>query len=146
MSIKQTLSESTKSAMKSGEKEKLLVLRMINAAIKQREVDERIELTDTDVLAVVDKMVKQRKDAQQQFKDAGRMDLADKEAFEIEVIQTFLPQPLSPEELETLVASAVTEVGESGMQAMGKVMAILKPQIQGRADMGAVSQLVKSKL
>lgn len=146
MSIKQTLSESTKSAMKSGEKEKLLVLRMINAAIKQREVDERIELTDTDVLAVVDKMVKQRKDAQQQFKDAGRIDLADKEAFEIEVIQTFLPQPLSPEELETLVVSAVTEVGESGMQAMGKVMAILKPQIQGRVDMGAVSQLVKSKL
>lgn len=146
MSIKAQLAESTKTAMKSGEKEKLLVLRMVNAAIKQREVDERIELDDAQTLAVIDKMVKQRKDAQQQFSDAGRTDLADKEAFEIDVIQTFLPKPLDDSELDALVSAAVAEVGESGMQAMGKVMAILKPQVAGRADMGALSQLVKSKL
>ncbi len=146
MSIKAQIAESTKSAMKSGEKQKLMVLRMINASIKQREVDERIELDDAAVLAVIDKMIKQRKDVFQQFRDAGRTDLADKEAFEIEVIQAFLPKPLDDSELEALVESAIDEVGESGMQAMGKVMAILKPKVQGRADMGALSQLVKSKL
>lgn len=146
MSIKAQLAESTKSAMKSGEKQKLLVLRMVNAAVKQREVDERIELNDAETLAVIDKMVKQRKDALQQFKDAGRDDLADKEAFEIDVIQAFLPKQLDEDELLALVTAAIAEVGENGMQAMGKVMAILKPKVAGRADMGALSQLVKSKL
>lgn len=119
---------------------------MVNAAVKQREVDERIELNDAETLAVIDKMVKQRKDALQQFKDAGRDDLADKEAFEIDVIQAFLPKQLDEDELLALVTAAIAEVGENGMQAMGKVMAILKPKVAGRADMGALSQLVKSKL
>ncbi len=146
MSIKQQLTEATKSAMKAGEKDKLQVLRMLSAAIKQREVDERVELDEAQVLAVVDKQVKQRKDSLEQFKTAGRDDLADKEAFEIKVLQGFLPQQLSEAELAQLVDEAIQTVGESGMQAMGKVMAILKPQVQGRADMGQLSQLVKAKL
>lgn len=136
----------TKVAMKAKDKPRLTVLRGVSAAIKQREVDERVELSDAEQLSVLDKQIKQRKDSESQFRDAGRDDLADKEAFEIGVLSEFLPQQLGEAEIAELIEAAINEVGESGMAAMGKVMALLKPQVQGKADMGQVSQLVKSKL
>jgi uncharacterized protein YqeY len=135
-----------KAAMKGGDKPRLAVIRLINAAIKQREVDERIELSDDQVLAVLDKMVKQRRDSVAQYQQAGRNELADQERFEIGIIQEYLPAALSEQEIAALVDEAIADSGASGMQDMGKVMGGLKPKLQGRADMGAVSALVKQKL
>jgi uncharacterized protein len=146
MSLKAQLTEDMKTAMKSGDKERLGVIRLINAAIKQKEVDERIEMSDELVLAVLEKMLKQRKDSITQFEAAGRTDLAEIEKYESGVIQTYLPQALTQAEIESLVAKAVAETGAEGPQAMGKVIAALKPQLAGRADMGAVSALVKAAL
>lgn len=146
MTLKAQLTEDMKTAMKAGEKDRLGVIRLINAAIKQKEVDERIEMTDELVLAVLEKMLKQRKDSISQYEAAGRTDLADIEKFESGIIQAYLPQPLSQAEVEALVAKAITDTGADGPQAMGKVIAALKPQLAGRADMGAVSGMVKAAL
>lgn len=132
--------------MKGGDKPRLAVIRLINAAIKQREVDERIELSDEQVLAVLDKMVKQRRDSVAQYQQAGRNELAEQEQFEIGIIQEYLPTALSEQEIAALVDEAIASSGAGGMQDMGKVMGALKPKLQGRADMGAVSTLVKQKL
>lgn len=135
-----------KAAMKSGDKRRLGIIRLIRAAIKQREVDERIELDDTQVLLVLDKMVKQRRDSVEQFEKAGRTELADQEKFEIGVIQEYLPAQLSEDEISTLITEAITATGAESMKDMGKVMGMLKPKLQGRADMGAVSGLIKQNL
>ena len=144
--LKAQLKDDMKAAMKGGEKARLAVIRLINAAIKQREVDERIELDDTQVLAVLDKMVKQRRDSIKRYTDAGRTDLADVEQAEVEIIQTYLPAALSEDEIAAIIDQAIAETGASSMADMGKVMGVVKPQVQGRADVGAVSGLVKSKL
>ena len=146
MTLKAQLTEDMKTAMKAGEKDRLGVIRLINAAIKQKEVDERIEMIDELVLAVLEKMLKQRKDSISQYEAAGRTDLADIEKFESGIIQAYLPQPLSQAEVEALVAKAIADTGAEGPQAMGKVIAALKPQLAGRADMGAVSGMVKAAL
>jgi len=146
MSLKARLIEDMKAAMKGGEKDKLLVIRLVNAAIKQREVDERIELDDAQVLAVLEKMLKQRRDSVSQFEAGGREDLAAIERFEIGVIQAYLPAQMGEAELEAVVAASIAEAGATGPQDMGKVMAVLKPKVAGRADMGALSGLVKKKL
>jgi len=132
--------------MKGGDKPRLGTIRLIMAAIKQREVDERIELDDTQVLAVLDKMVKQRRDSIAQYQQAGRQELADREQSEIEVIQDYLPAALSEAEIQALLDAAMEATGASSMKDMGKVMGRLKPQLQGRADMGAVSALIKQRL
>ncbi|MBK1723422.1 GatB/YqeY domain-containing protein [Thiocystis violacea] len=144
--LKQRIQDDMKTAMKAGEKNKLGVIRLMLAAIKQREIDERIELDDTQVLAVLDKMVKQRRDSISQYDGAGRTDLADVERFEVGVIQGYLPAGLSDTEIAALIDAAVVESGATAMSDMGKVMGVLRPQIQGRADMGAVSALVKQRL
>ena len=144
--LKTQLTDDMKAAMKGGDKSRLAVIRLINAAIKQREVDERIELNDEQVLAVLDKMVKQRRDSIKQYTDAGRTDLADVEQAEVEIIQGYLPAALSDEEIAAIIEQAISETGASSMSDMGKVMGKVKPQVQGRADMGAVSGLVKAKL
>ena len=144
--LKAQIQADMKSAMKAGEKTRLGVIRLILAAVKQREVDERIELDDTQVLSVLDKMVKQRRDSIEQFGAAGRQDLVDVERFELEVIQGYLPAALDEAELAALVESAISATGAAAMSDMGKVMAVLKPQVQGRADMGAVSAQVKRRL
>ncbi len=144
--LKQRITAEMKAAMRAKDKARLGTIRMIQAEIKRIEVDERIELDDTRVMAVLDKMQKQRRDSISQFDEAGRQDLADQERQELEVIKTFLPQALTEEELAGLVDQAVSESSAQSMQDMGKVMGILKPQIQGRADMGVVSKLVKAKL
>jgi uncharacterized protein len=144
--LKQRLQSEMKAAMKAGDKRRLGVIRLINAAIKQREVDERIELDDSQLLAVLDKMVKQRRDAIAQYEQAGRQDLADQERFEVEVCQHYMPQPLSADEIAALIDSAIAETGATTMKDMGKVMAVLKPRVQGRADVGAVSAEVKRRL
>jgi uncharacterized protein YqeY len=144
--LKDRIQSDMKTAMKAGDKPRLGVIRLMLAAVKQREVDERIELDDTQVLAVLDKMIKQRRDSIEQYGAAGRQDLADAEAFEVGVIQGYLPAALTDSELAVLVEAAVAECGASAMSDMGKVMAILRPQVQGRADMGAVSALVKRRL
>ncbi len=146
MPLKQQLTDDMKAAMKSGEKERLQVIRLVNAAIKQREVDERIELDDAAVLAVLEKMVKQRKDSITQYEAAGRDDLAQQERFELGVIQAYLPAQLDSEALAAEVDRAIADVGASGPADMGKVMGVLKPRIAGRGDMGLASQLVKQKL
>ena len=146
MSLKQQLTEDMKAAMKSGAKQRLGVIRLINAAIKQREVDERIQLDDAQVLAAMEKMLKQRKDSVSQYEAAKREDLAQIERDEIVVIQSYLPTQMSADELASEVATAITESGAAGPQDMGKVMAVLKPRIAGRADMGQASALVKQKL
>ena len=133
-------------AMKSGEKEKLAVIRLINAALKQREVDERIEITDAIVLAVLEKMVKQRKDSISQFDAAGRDDLSSIEKYELGIIQAYLPEQMSEAEINVIIDEALAEAGVSGPQAMGKVMPIIKAKVAGKADMGVVSQLLKAKL
>jgi len=135
-----------KAAMKSKDKPRLQTIRLIQADFKRIEVDERIEIDDARALAVLDKMVKQRRDSAQQYQDAGRQELDDQELFEIGVIQEFLPEQLSEEEILALVDAAIAASDVQGMQAMGPVMAQLKPQLQGRADIGAVSQLVKARL
>jgi uncharacterized protein len=146
MSLKARLIEDMKAAMKGGDKERLLVIRLVNASIKQREVDERIELDDAQVLAVLEKMVKQRRDSVSQYEAAAREDLAAVERFEIGVIQGYLPQPLEAAEVDALIAAAISESGAAGPQDMGKVIAVLKPRLAGRADMGKVSGLVKLAL
>jgi len=146
MSLINQLKDAQKDAMRAKDKARLGTIRMVMAAIKQREIDEKIELGDDDVIAILTKMVKQRKDSQKQYEDAGRPELAEKEAAEILVIEAFLPQPLSEEEVSSLIANAIETSGAAGMQDMGKVMAILKPEITGRADMGKVSGLVRAKL
>ena len=132
--------------MKGGEKARLGVIRLITAAIKQREVDERIELDDEQVLIVLDKMVKQRRDSIKQYTDAGREDLAAIEEAEVEIIQSYLPAALSEDEIAAIVEAAIAQTGASSMADMGKVMGIVKPQVQGRGDMGVVSGIVKQKL
>ena len=146
MTLKETLSEDMKSAMRAKDSEKLATIRLINAAIKQREVDERIELGDDQVLSVIEKMIKQRKDSITQFEAGGRQDLADKEKSEINVLAAYMPAQMSEAEVQAEVAAAVTQAGASGPQDMGKVMAVLKPKLAGRADMTAVSALVKAAL
>lgn len=144
--LKDTINSAVKDAMRAKDKERLGVLRMMMAEFKRIEVDERIELDDARVLAVLDKMLKQRRDSAKQFEDAGRQELADVEHFEMGVIQEFLPQPLTDSELNAIIKAAITETGASDMADMGKVMAIVKPEVQGRADMGAVSKKVKEAL
>ncbi|BAN68495.1 GatB/YqeY domain-containing protein [endosymbiont of unidentified scaly snail isolate Monju] len=146
MSLKARIQDDMKSAMKAGDKARLGVIRLILAAIKQREVDERIELDDEQVLAVLDKMVKQRRDSIRQYTDAGRDELAAAEQAEVAIIQDYLPAALSEEEIAAIVEQAIAETGASSMKDMGKVMGKVKPQVQGRADMGQVSALVKQKL
>tara|TARA_R100000656_G_C3949187_1_gene128113 strand:+ start:826 stop:1308 length:483 start_codon:yes stop_codon:yes gene_type:complete len=144
--LKKQITEAMKEAMRAKDKERLGAIRLILSELKRIEVDERIELDDARVLAVLDKMVKQRRDSITQYENADRPELAEKEQAEIEVIQAFLPAPLSDAELADMVTAAIAESGAESMRDMGKVMAILKPQIQGRADVGAVSSLVKAKL
>jgi len=146
MTLKQQLIDDMKAAMKSGEKDRLGVIRLINAGIKQREVDERIEITDAIVLAVLEKMVKQRKDSITQYEAAKREDLASVERYELGVIQTYLPAQMGTDELTAEVVQAIAESGAASPADMGKVMAVLKPRIAGRADMGQASMLVKQKL
>ncbi|MBM7037434.1 GatB/YqeY domain-containing protein [Vibrio ulleungensis] len=146
MALIERLKEEQKSAMKAKDKPRLGTIRLALSAIKQREVDERITLTDDDITAVLVKMVKQRRDSVAQFQQANRTDLADVELAEIAVLEDFMPQPLSDDEVGALIEAAIAESGAAGMQDMGKVMGVLKPQIQGRADMGKVSGLVRSKL
>jgi uncharacterized protein YqeY len=146
MSLKEKITDDMKDAMRAGDKPRLGVIRLILAAIKQREVDERITLDDTQVLAVLDKMVKQRRDSVTQFQAGNRQDLADKEQTEIEQIQAYLPAQLGEAELDKLVTDAIKTSGAAGIKDMGKVMGLRKPKVQGRADMGAVSTLIKSKL
>ena len=146
MSLKDQLKDQQKLAMLAKDKARLGAIRLLMAEIKQREVDTRVELNDEDILAVVTKMVKQRRDSISQFEAAGRQDLADKEAAEILVLQEFLPQQLTADEIAALIEQAITESGAAVMADMGKVMAVLKPKIQGRADVGAVSAQVKTRL
>ena len=146
MSLTDRIKDDMKVAMRERDKERLSTIRLILAAIKQQEVDRRETPTDADVLAILDKMVKQRKDSIEQFTKAGRDELAEKEQSEIVVIQDYLPKQLSEEEILTLVDDAISSTGAESMRDMGKVMGILKPQLQGRADMGQVSGLIKSKL
>jgi uncharacterized protein YqeY len=144
--LKLTIQNDMKAAMKGGEKRRLGVIRLILAAIKQIEVDQRIELTDEQILAVLDKMTKQRRDSLEQYKKAEREDLAEQESYELEVLKAYLPEALSDEEVDALIAAAITDSGAESARDMGKVMGILKPKLQGRADMGKVSGLVKQKL
>ena len=145
-SLTETVKAAMKAAMKARDKERLAAIRLIQAEFKRIEVDERVEVDDARALAVLDKMVKQRRDSAQQYTDAGRDELAAGENAEIAVIQEFLPAQLSEAELAELVDAAIAETGASGMQGMGPVMGKLKPQLAGRADMGAVSQMVKARL
>lgn len=144
--LKLRLQSDMKTAMKAGEKDRLGVIRLILAAIKQREVDERIELDDAAVLAVLDKMVKQRRESVSQYETANREDLAAVERAEITVIQSYLPAPLGDDEIEALIAAAIEETGAAGPSGMGKVMAVLREPMQGRADMTVVSARVKQQL
>lgn len=146
MSLKDQLKDQQKLAMLAKDKARLGAIRLLMAEIKQREVDTRVELGDQEILAVVTKMVKQRRDSITQFEAAGRQDLADKESAEIVVLQEFLPQQLTAAEIAALIEQAVAESGAAVMADMGKVMAVLKPKIQGRADVGAVSAQVKTRL
>ncbi len=144
--LKQRIQDDMKAAMKAAEKRKLGIIRLILAAIKQREVDERIELDDTQVLAVLDKMVKQRRDSIEQYTRANRDDLAEQERYEIEICQGYMPEAMSEEEIAQLVDEAVIASGAASMKDMGNVMGVLRPKVQGRADMGNVSKLVKQRL
>jgi uncharacterized protein len=146
MSLKTRLLEDMKSAMRAGDKPRLGVIRLVNAAIKQREVDERVELDDAQVLAVLEKMLKQRRDSVSQYEAAGREDLAGRERDEIVILEAYMPTPLTEAELGELIDAALVETGAASARDMGKVMAVLKERAAGRADMGAVSRLVKSRL
>lgn len=146
MSLKQQLTDDMKAAMKAGEKERLGVIRLVNAAIKQKEVDERVELDDAAVLAVLEKMVKQRKDSVSQYEGAGREDLAAIERAEIAVIETYLPAKLDEAAILAAIDEAIAATGASGPADIGKLMGVLKPKLAGQADMGLVSKLVKQKL
>jgi uncharacterized protein len=146
MSLKERITEDMKSAMRAAQKERLGTVRMILAGIKQREVDERVTLDDSQVLAVIDKMVKQRKESIAQFETGGRADLVAKEKAEIALLQEYLPVQLSAPEIETLISAAIAKTGAASMKDMGKVMGVLKSELAGRADMGAVSARIKQKL
>ncbi|MDQ2070856.1 GatB/YqeY domain-containing protein [Natronospira bacteriovora] len=146
MSLRNRIQDDIKTAMREKQRERLAILRMLSAAIKQREVDERIELSEADITAVLEKMVKQRRESIRQYEEGGRSDLAEKEAAEIVVLEEYLPEPLSEDELNGLIDAAIKESGAESMKDMGKVMGLLKPQVQGRADMGAVSQQIKARL
>ena len=146
MGLKERITEDMKSAMRAGEKERLAAIRLALAAIKQREIDERITLDDSQVIAVVEKMIRQRREAITQFESGGRADLVARETAEIAVLQGYLPAQLAEAELEELIAAAITATGAASMKDMGKVMAVVKPKVQGRADMGAVSARIKQKL
>jgi len=146
MSLKASILDDMKVAMRAKDKKKVGTIRLLTAAIKQIEVDERKELSDTDVVAIVTKMVKQRKDSAQQYQSADRQDLADQEIYEIGIIEKYLPEQLSDSEIEELIKNAITKVDAKGMQDMGKVMGLLRPELAGKADMGAVSQKIKALL
>jgi uncharacterized protein len=146
MPLKDRITEDMKSAMRSKDTPRLSALRLLLAALKQREVDERITLTDADVVGVIEKMLKQRRDSISQYEAAARQDLADAEKFEMTVLQEYMPQALSESEVESAVDAAIAQAGAKGPQEMGKVMAALKPALAGRADMGRVSALVKARL
>jgi uncharacterized protein YqeY len=146
MSLKERITEDMKAAMRSGEKERLGVIRLITAAIKQREVDERIVLDDTQVLSVLEKMIKQRKESVVQFQAGNRQDLVDKENSEITLLQGYLPAQLSDAELDSLIGAAIASTSAASIKDMGKVMAIIKSKAQGRADMAAVGTKIKAKL
>jgi uncharacterized protein YqeY len=146
VSLKQQITEDMKTAMRARDTARLGAIRLLLAAMKQREVDERIELSDTDVITIIEKMIKQRRDSISQFEAAKRQELADAEKFEITVLQTYMPQALSEDEVASAVAEAIAASGAKSPQEMGKVIALLKPKLAGRADMGKVSALVKARL
>ncbi len=146
MPLREQLNEDIKTAMKARDAERLAALRLMLSAVKQREVDERITLDDAGVVAVVEKMIKQRKDSISQYEKAKRQDLADREKYEISVIEAYLPQQLSAAEIDAVIAEAVAATGATSAADMGKVMGVVKPRLAGRADMGRVSALVKAKL
>jgi len=146
MSLRLTIQEDMKAAMRSREADRLSTIRLLWSAVKQREVDERKELNDADITSVIDRMIKQRRDSIEQFEKGARADLAQKEAAELALLQTYMPQALSQEEVDAAVASAIAEAGASGPADMGKVMALLKPRLAGRADLGQVSGAVKAWL
>jgi len=146
MSLKATILDDMKTAMRAKDAPTLSTIRLLQAAIKQREVDERIELDDTNVISVIEKMLKQRRDSIAAYESANRQDLADVEKQEITVLQKYLPQPLSESEVAEIIEAAINETGAASMKDMGKVMGIIKPQVAGRADMGKLSGLIKAKL
>ncbi len=144
--LNKRIQDEMKAAMKAREKRRLGIIRLILAAVKQREVDERIELDDTQILAVLDKMVKQRRDSIEQFEKAGRTDLVEQEAFEIGVLKEYLPEAMSEEEIAALIKEAIASTGAESLKDIGKVMGVIKPKAQGRADMGAISTAVRQQL
>lgn len=146
MALKDQLQDEMKAAMRAKDKARLGVIRLMLAALKQREIDEQISLDDSQVIATLDRMTKQRRESFTQYRDAGRNDLAEQESFELEVIQSFMPAPLSAAEIDQLISTAIATSGGQTIRDMGKVMAQLKPQLQGRADMAAVSAQVKARL
>ena len=146
MSLKSRIQEDVKAAMRAHERERLAALRLITAAIKQKEVDERIELDDDQVLVVLDKMAKQRRESLEQYEQAGREDLAQQERFELDLLKAYLPEQLGAQELSALIDAAIADLGASTVRDMGPVMNALRGKVQGRADMKAVSQAVKAKL
>ena len=146
MSLKERITDDMKAAMRSGEKERLGAIRMITSAIKQREVDERITLDDAQVLSVIEKMIKQRKESLAQFQAGNRPDLADKESAEIALLQSYMPEQLSDDDLNTMISEAIAATGAASIKDMGKVMGIIKGKAQGRADMAAVGAKIKAKL
>ena len=146
MPLKDKITDDMKAAMRAKDASRLSAIRLLLAALKQREIDERIELADADVLGVIEKMLKQRRESISQFESAGRKDLAEREKFEMQVLSAYLPQPLSDADVAHAVGAALVETGAAGVKDMSKVMAMLKPRLAGRADMAKVSALVKSKL
>lgn len=144
--LRERITEDTKTAMKARDKPRVAALRLVNAELKRVEVDERRELSDDDVIGILNRMLKQRRDSESQFRDAGRADLADQEAFEIALIEEFMPEPLDDPAIDGLVAKAIEATGADSMRDMGKVMAALRDDVQGRADMASVSQKVKTAL
>jgi len=146
MSLKAQISEDMKNAMRAKDSARLGTIRLLQAAIKQREVDERVELDDGAVIAVIEKMLKQRRDSIAAYESANRNDLADVEKFEVSVLQTYLPQQLTEDEIKAVLEKVVTETGASGIKDMSKVMAAIKPLVAGRADMGKISGLIKARL
>ncbi|MFO1380007.1 MAG: GatB/YqeY domain-containing protein [Chitinivorax sp.] len=146
MSLKAQIQEDMKTAMREKNAQKLGTIRLLTAAMKQKEVDERVELTDEMIVAIIEKMLKQRRDSISQYESAGRQDLADQEKFELNLLQGYMPAQLSAEEIEAEVAAAIAATGAAGPQDMGKLMGLLKPKLAGKADMAAVSALIKKKL
>jgi uncharacterized protein YqeY len=146
MSLKEQISQDTKAAMKARDKQRLGTLRLLGAAIKQKEVDDRVELSDDDITAIITKMIKQRKDSAEQYQQAGRDELAEQELYEIGVLESYLPEPLSEAELDAVIQATVHETGASSMADMGKVMNALRPKIAGRADMSVASAKIRALL